>query len=100
MKEEKKNKETSKYLDLLRERGKEKRVTKLYQAAGLTIAEILGDEEHKSLYIKMAKEYNYDFLISLAKDVAQRKNIENKGAYFMTLFEKYKRENGISNNGK
>ena len=87
-----------KYIDLLKERSEEKRVTRPYQMTGLEIAEILGDKEHKSLYIKLAKEMNNQFLLELARDVAERPNIENKGAYFMTLLKKKKDE--ISNNGK
>ncbi len=92
MNKEIKKEDINEYIEALKERGKEKRVTKPYQAAGLYIAEILEDKDHKSLYIKMAKEHNYDYLIGLAKDVAERKNIENKGAYFMTMLEKHKNE--------
>ncbi len=74
------------YLSLIKERVKKSRITKPYQMAGLVLAEILEDESHKSLYIKLAKEYNGDFLISLAKDIADRPRVKNKGAYFMKVF--------------
>ena len=74
------------YIEELRRRKKESRVYKEYQLVGLLIAEVLEDEKHKSLYIKLAKENNPDKLLKLAKDVSQMKNIENKGAYFMKLF--------------
>ena len=51
---------------------------------------MLHDESHKSLYIKLAKDNDADKLLKLAKDVSLRKNVENKGAYFMSLF--YARE--------
>lgn len=75
------------YINLLKERKKTSRVYKLHQATGLTLAEVLEDEKHKSLYMKLAKEYNSQFLIELAKDVASRKNVKNKGAYFMRLLK-------------
>lgn len=73
------------YLELIKERVKKGRVTKSHQMTGLALAEILEDEKHKSLYMKLAKEYDQSFLIGLARDVADRKNIKNKGAYFMRL---------------
>ena len=73
------------YLEELKKRKKESRVYKEYQLVGLLISEVLEDEEHKSLYIKLAKEHNQDELLKLAKSVAERENVKNKGAYFMKL---------------
>ncbi len=73
------------YLEELKKRSKESRVYRKHQLTGLLIAEILQDEKHKALYIKLAKADNGDRLLGLAKDVAERKNIKNKGAYFMRL---------------
>ncbi|MFB6212591.1 MAG: hypothetical protein ABEI53_02125 [Candidatus Magasanikbacteria bacterium] len=78
------------YLKLIKERQEEGRVTKSYQLTGLNLAKILEDEEHKSLYIKLAKQHEKSFLIDLAKNVADRPNVENKGAYFMKLLQKKK----------
>ncbi|HEY4496649.1 MAG TPA: hypothetical protein VI432_00685 [Candidatus Paceibacterota bacterium] len=75
------------YLELLKKRSKESRVYSPHQMVGLLIAEILGDEDHKSLYMRLAKNNNHDALIKLAKSVADRKNIKNKGAYFMRLWK-------------
>lgn len=72
-----------KYIDDLRERGAKSKVYKSFQMTGLEIAGLLNDEKHKSLYIKLSKEYDADKLLALAKDVASRKHIENKGGYFM-----------------
>ncbi len=74
------------YLDTLKKRSKESRVYKKFQMTGLMIAQILDDEKHKSLYIKLAKKYDDQKLITTAKNVAERKNIKNKGAYFMRVF--------------
>lgn len=73
------------YLEILKKRAKESKVYSYHQLIGLTIAETLKDEKHKALYIKLAKLHNADKLLSLAKDVADRKNVKNKGAYFMKL---------------
>ena len=77
------------YLAILKERAKTSRVYKKYQLTGLLIAQLLDDEKHKSLYIKLAKEHNQQKLLALAKDISERKNVENRGAYFMrVLFAK------------
>jgi hypothetical protein len=76
-----------KYMAELKRRGKESHVYKKYQLIGLEISQILGDEKHKALYIKLAKEQEADTLMRLAKDVADRSNIKNKGAYFMTMLK-------------
>ena len=52
---------------------------------GLLIAEALGDEKHKSLYMRLAKKHDAGKLLQIAKDVAERDNVENKGAYFMRI---------------
>ena len=75
------------YLKELKERGRTSRVYREYQLAGLLVAEILNDERHKSLYIKLAQKYGSQKMLQLAKDVADRKRIKNKGAYFMKMLE-------------
>lgn len=76
------------YLETLKERAKTSRVYKKYQLIGLLIAQLLNDDKHKSLYIKLAKKHNNDDLLRIAKDVSERKKIENKGAYFMKVLQK------------
>lgn len=75
--------ESKDYLKSLSERSKNKRVSKNYQLIGLEIADLLEDRAHKALYIKLAKQQSEQKLRALAKNVAERKNIKNKGAYFM-----------------
>lgn len=77
------------YLLVVKERGKKSRVYRKYQLTGLMLAEILGDEKHKSLYIKLAKEHSENFLLRMARDVAERANVKNRGAYFMRLITSY-----------
>ncbi len=76
------------YLNELKKRAKESRVYKKHQLFGLEIAQILEDEKHKSLYIKLSKSHNPDELMRLARGVAEKKNIKNKGAYFMSCLQK------------
>lgn len=80
------------YRDILKKRAKESKVYAPHQLTGLLLAETLEDEPHKSLYIKLAKEYDADQLIKLAKSIAERKNVKNMGAYFMKLLENYKKK--------
>ncbi|MEK7624640.1 MAG: hypothetical protein AAB404_02915 [Patescibacteria group bacterium] len=76
------------YLNVIKERAKKTRVYKKFQFTGLTIAQLLNDEKHKSLYIRLAKKYDEQELMTLAKSVSGRKNVENKGAYFTKVFYK------------
>lgn len=88
------------YLEELEKRQKKSKIYSTHQMTGLIIARILEDEKHKSLYIKLAKEYEERDILSLAKDIAERKNVENKGAYFMRMLKglpKSKPQSPISN---
>lgn len=76
------------YLDKIGERAKKSRVYVRHQFVGLNVAELLGDEKHKSLYIKMAKKFGESRLMSLAKSIAEKKGVKNKGAYFMAVWKK------------
>lgn len=51
------------------------------------LAELLRDEKHKVLYIKLAKEFDEAELLAIAKNVSERRNIKNKGAYFMRIIQ-------------
>ncbi|OGY65983.1 MAG: hypothetical protein A3A16_01180 [Candidatus Harrisonbacteria bacterium RIFCSPLOWO2_01_FULL_44_18] len=76
----------------MRERSKKSRVHQPHQLIGLEIAAILEDPRHKALYIKLAKNYDGHKLIQLAKQVAEKKDIKNKGAYFMKVLQRSNRE--------
>jgi hypothetical protein len=73
------------YVEKLKQRAKDSHVYRKFQLMGLEISQILGDEKHKALYIKLAQQGDGDDLMKIAKDVAERKNIQNKGAYFMKI---------------
>jgi hypothetical protein len=74
-----------KYIAELKRRAKESHVYRNYQLTGLEIADILHDRSHKALYIKLAKEGNQHRLLAAAKDIAERKDVKNRGAYFMRV---------------
>jgi len=78
------------YLEKIKERMGESRVYRDFQMIGLEVAEILDDTAHKALYIKLAKRVGGEAMLGLAKDVAQRQGIKNKGAYFMKLLSESK----------
>ena len=80
------------YKELLKKRAKESKVYAPHQLTGLMLAEILDDEKHKSLYIKLAKSGDMNKLIRLAKSVAEKKDIKNRGAYFMRLLQLAKKK--------
>lgn len=75
------------YLQTIRERGVKSHVYKKYQSTGLALAQLLDDQKHIALYIRLAKKGNDEELIRLAKTVAERKLVQNKGAYFMKLLK-------------
>jgi len=75
------------YFKLLKDRSKQSRVYKPHQMTGLILAQLLDDSSHKSLYMRLSKIYDNDELIRIAKNITERKNIENKGAYFMRVFK-------------
>jgi DUF1680 family protein len=76
------------YLEKIGERAKKSKVYVRHQFVGLAIAELLDDKAHKSLYIKLAKQGSEESLMGLAKSIAEKKNIKNKGAYFMAILKK------------
>ncbi|MCL5017223.1 MAG: hypothetical protein M1155_00955 [Patescibacteria group bacterium] len=75
------------YLKTLEKRSKESRVYKPFQSTGLMLAEILDDQKHKAIYMRLCKIYDNQELIRKARDVAERKSVENKGAYFMKMLK-------------
>ena len=81
------NKESQKYLEVLKQRARESRIYKPCQAIGLDITDLLKDLEHKSLYMRLAKQYDNHALLQLAKQIAERKDVVNKGAYFMSALK-------------
>ncbi len=80
------------YLKKLKERAKTSRVHKKHQLVGLQIAQELKDPKHKALYMKLAKGGNQAKLQWLAADVADRRGVKNKGAYFMATLMKTEKE--------
>ncbi len=79
------------YFEELAKRAKKSRAYSAHQLTGLEIAEILHDPSHKSLYIKLVKKHGVERLLALAKSVAEKHNVKNRGAYFMSLLTEKKR---------
>ena len=73
------------YIKNLKKRAEGSHVHKKHQLLGLEIAETLHDRPHRSLYMKLAKNYNGDELLRLAKDVSERVAVHNRGGYFMRI---------------
>lgn len=82
------------YLKTIIERKRQSHVFKDFQHTGLVIAQMLGDEKHKTLYIKLAKNVNGQVLMSIAKDIVERADVSHRGAYFMKILK----ERGIFTN--
>lgn len=78
------------YLLTLRDRKKVSKIYQKHQLIGLEIATMLDDLGHRSFYMKLAREKNADAVLGLAKDVASRSQIRNKGAYFMKIIHNKK----------
>lgn len=62
---------------------KGKYITREFQDYGYRLAEELGDERHKSLYIKLAKEVDRKFLEQAKIFVKDASNVKSKGRLFM-----------------
>lgn len=90
----------SPYMVKLQARKRFSRVYRRYQAVGLAMAVLLRDRKHKTLYIKLAKQYPVDFLLTLAKDISQRKQVVKPGAYFMKVFREEVSRKFVKNNLK
>jgi hypothetical protein len=71
-----------KYLESLNERGKRSKVYSAHQNIGLELSRILEDPSHTPIYIKFAKNFDHQLLLIAAKNISERENIKNKGAYF------------------
>lgn len=79
------------YVSKLKDRGASARVTQQFQLIGLEIATALKDFSHKALYIKYAKEFGSQRMLSLAKDIAERRDVKNPAAYFMRMIKEYRK---------
>ena len=67
-------------------------ITNFGQYLGLYLAEELNDKKHTGFYLKLAKQYDSDDLLSvlsMTKDICRRKPVKNKAALFTKLFFEY-----------
>jgi len=78
--------------EILEGRGTQKKyITKEFQHYGYRLAEGLNDLEHKSLYIKLAKEEERD-LLQKAWDFVKDSRAKSKGKLFMWKLKKLREE--------
>jgi len=87
------------YLKGLLARKETSKVYSAHQEVGLELARILHDRFNKALYIKLAKTHtDHQRLLMLAKDIAGRQGVVNRGAYFMRLLFDGEQYNGTTKN--
>ncbi len=77
--------DTTGYVKNLKKRGEKRHITQEFQLMGMEIATTLHDLPHKALYIKYAKQYGGGAMLALAKDIAERRDVKNLGAYFVSV---------------
>lgn len=70
---------------------KNKYISREYQDFGYRLAMDLGDEKHKALYIKLAKEVDRAIL-EKCRSFVMDSNADNKGALFMWKMKELKDE--------
>lgn len=68
---------------------KDKYICREFQSFGIYLADKLGDEKHKSLYIKLAKTVHRSILEKALSFVLDS-NARNKGALFMWKLKELK----------
>jgi len=68
-----------------------KYLSREFQAYGVFLSQKLEDEQHKSLYIKLAKT-NPRFLLEKAYQFVSDSKARNKGALFMWKLKELKKE--------
>lgn len=88
------------YAKKLARRAKESHVYRDYQFTGLEIANILNDPAHRALYIKLAKDMDGAALLRIAKSIAPKREIKNKGAYFMRMVQMERERKSYQNAAK
>lgn len=70
----------------------DKYISREFQKYGYDLAEELGDLEHKSLYIKLAKETPRGLLEAARTFVKDAKNVKSKPRLFMWKLSELKKE--------
>ena len=83
------------YMENLIQKKKDSHIYFKHQDLGFTLSELLNDKKHISLYMKLAKLYEAHYLLGIANDICERKDINNKGAYFMKVLSIKNREQKI-----
>lgn len=79
----------------LKELKADKRNTYEFQAYGNRLAEEFHDNEHRTLYIKLAKTVDRDLLERARAFVMSQEHVEKKGKLFMWKLKELKKESNI-----
>src|SRR3990170_2617320 len=74
------------------DKNEDKYISREFQKYGYDLAEELNDLEHKSLYIKLAKETPRGFLETARSYVKDAKDVGNRGALFMWKLAELKKK--------
>lgn len=74
------------------EKEKQRRISREWQDYAYRLALELDDEEHKSLYMKLAKEKDRALLEEARSFVKGASEVENKGALFMWKLKQLEEE--------
>ena len=76
------------------EKSQDKYISREFQKYGYDLAVELGDEKHKALYIKLAKENPRGHLEAARSFVKDADNARSKGKLFMWKLSQLKKESG------
>jgi hypothetical protein len=83
---------TADILDKYQDRPEDKYISREFQQYGIELAAELGDEKHKALYIKLAKETPRGLLESAKSFVKDAPNVKSRGRLFMWKLKQLKEE--------
>jgi len=81
------------------ESDKDKYLSREWQAYGVNLSKELNDDKHKSLYIKMARDYPRP-LLEQARSYVKDAKVDNKGRLFMWKVKQLKTEKDKVNTTK
>ncbi len=82
------------------ERTKDKYISREFQKYGYDLAVELGDEKHKALYIKLAKQHSRGHLEAARNFVKDAYQVKSKGRLFMWKLKELARARENKDGGK
>lgn len=79
-------------LDKYKVEEEDKYISREFQQYGYELAMELGDEKHKALYIKLAKEHSRGHMEAARNFVKDANNVKSKGRLFMWKLKQLKED--------